>query len=81
MVFYQNYSEYHLQSHTQDQNPYAKLWSNQLESTKHCVFFKLQFIDRICMKTKKKILDFLCAYEIKLVMFHRNFTNWQIIFI
>ena len=30
-----------------NQKPDAKLHSNQQQSAKHCVFFKLQFIDRI----------------------------------
>ena len=57
-----------------NQKPEAKLHPNQQQSTKHCVFFKLQFIDRISMPIEKKICEFLCAYDIKLIMYHRNFT-------
>ena len=57
-----------------NQKPDAKLHSNQLQSTKHCVFFKLQFIDRISMQIEKEIREFLCAYDIKLMMSHRSFT-------
>ena len=51
----------------------AKLHPNQQQSTKHCVFFKLQFIDRIFMQIEK-IREFLRAYDIKLIMSHRNLT-------
>ena len=57
-----------------NQKPDAKLHSNQQQSTKHCVFFKLQFIDRISMQNEKEIRGFLCAHDIKLIMSHRNFT-------
>ena len=57
-----------------NQKPEAKLHSNQQQSTKHCVFFKLQFIDRIFMQIKKEIREFLCAYGIKLIMSHRSCT-------
>ena len=57
-----------------NQKPDAKLHPNQQQSTKHCVFFKLQFIDRISMQIEKEIREFLCAYDIKLIMSHRNFT-------
>ena len=57
-----------------NQKPDAKLHPNQQPSTKHCVFFKLQFIDRISMQIEKEIREFLYAYDIKLIMFHRNFT-------
>ena len=52
----------------------AKLHPNQQQSTKHCVFFKLQFIDRISMQIEKEICEFLCANDIKLLMSHCNFT-------
>ena len=57
-----------------NQKPDAKLYPNQQQSTKHCVFFKLQFIDRISMQIEKEIREFLCPYDIKLIMSHRNFT-------
>ena len=57
-----------------NQKPNAKLRPNQQQSTKHCVFFKLQFIDRIYMQIEKEIREFLCAYNIKLIRSHRNFT-------
>ena len=57
-----------------NQKPDAKLHPNQQQSTKHCVFFKLQFIDRISMQIDKEIREFLCAYDIKLIKSHRNFT-------
>ena len=38
-----------------NQKPDAKLHPNQQQSTKHCVFFKLQFIDRISMQIEKEI--------------------------
>ena len=41
-----------------NQKPNAKLHPNQQQSTKHCVFFKLQFIDRILCKLKKKFVNF-----------------------
>ena len=46
----------------------AKLHPNQQQSSKHCVFFKLQFIDRISMRIEKEIREFLCAYDIKFIM-------------
>ena len=52
----------------------VKLYSNQQQSTKQCVFFKLQFIDRIFMQIEKEIRKFLCAYDIELIMSHRSFT-------
>ena len=57
-----------------NQKPDAKLYPNQQQSTKHCVFFKLQFIDRISMQIEKEIREFLCPYDIKWIMSHRNFT-------
>ena len=57
-----------------NQKPDAKLHSNQQQSTKHCVFFKLQFIDRISMQIEKEIREFLCTYDTKLIMSHRSFT-------
>ena len=57
-----------------NQKPDAKLHPNQQQSTKHCVFFKLQFIDRISMQIEKEIREFLCPYDIKLITSHRNFT-------
>ena len=57
-----------------NQKPDAKLHSNQQQSAKHCVFFKLQFIDRNFMQIEKEIREFLCAYDIKLIMSHRSFT-------
>ena len=58
-----------------NQKPDAKLRSNQqLQSKKHCVLFKLQFLDRISMQIEKEIRKFLCAYDIKLIMSHRSFT-------
>ena len=56
-----------------NQKPDAKLQSNPQQSTKHCVFFKLQFIDRISIQIEKEICEFLCAYDIKLIMSHRSF--------
>ena len=41
-----------------NQKPDAKLHPNQQQSTKHCVFFKLQFIDRISMQIEKKFVNF-----------------------
>ena len=70
-VSYQNYSECYSQSHKQKSK--TKLQTPPQQSTKHCVFFKLQFIDRISMQIEKEIREFLCAYEIKLIMSHRNF--------
>ena len=55
-----------------NQKPDAKLHPNQQQSTKHCVFFKLQFIDRISMQIEKEIREFLCPYDIKLIMSHRT---------
>ena len=55
-----------------NQKPDAKLHPNQQQSTKHCVFFKLQFIDRISMQIEKEIHEFLCPYDINLIMSHRN---------
>ena len=57
-----------------NQNPGSKLRPNQQQSTKHCVFFKLQFIDRISIQIEKEICEFLCAYNTNLIMFYRNFT-------
>ena len=57
-----------------NQNPDAKLRPNQQQSTKHCVFFKLQFIDLISKQIEKEIRKFLCAYGIILIMSHCNFT-------
>ena len=57
-----------------NQKPDAKLYSNQQQPTKHCAFFKLQFIDRISMQIEKEIREFLCAYDTKLIMSHRSFT-------
>ena len=56
-----------------NQNPGSKLLPNQQQSTKHCLFFKLQFIDRISIKIEKEIREFLSAYDIKLIMSHCNF--------
>ena len=59
------------------QNPYAKLCPNQQESKKHCVFLKLQFIDRISMQIQNEIRDFVACvivYDMKLIMSHRIFT-------
>ena len=55
-------------------NPGSKLHPNQQQSTKHCIFFKLQFIDRISIQIEKDIRDFLYAYDIKLMMSYRNLT-------
>ena len=52
--------------------PNSTLTNNSLRSIVY--FFKLQFIDRISMQIEKKIREFLCAYDIKLIMSHRNFT-------
>ena len=41
-----------------NQNPGSKLRPNQQQSTKHCVVFKLQFIDRISIQIEKEICDF-----------------------
>ena len=57
-----------------NRKPDAKFHLNQQQSTKHCVVFKLQFIDRISIQIEKEIREFLCAYDIKLIMSHRNFT-------
>ena len=57
-----------------NQNPGSKLHPNQQQSTKHCVFFKLQFINHIFIQIKKEIHEFLCGYDIKLIMSHHNFT-------
>ena len=54
-----------------NQNPDAKLHPNQQQPTKHCVFLKLQFSDRISMQIEKEIREFSCACDIKL-MSHRN---------
>ena len=56
----------------------AKPHPNQQQSTKHCVFFKLQFIDRISMQIEKVIRECLCAYDIKLIMSHRSFTTGKL---
>ena len=61
-----------------NQRPDAKFCPNQQESTKCCVVFKLQFMNHIFLQIEKEIRDFLCTY-IKVIMSHRNFTNWQII--
>ena len=42
-----------------NQKPDAKLHPNQQHSTKHCVFFKLQFTDRISMQIEKELRDIL----------------------
>ena len=57
-----------------NQNASTKLRPNHQQSIKHCVFFKLQFIDSISLQIKKEIRKFLCAYDIKLLMSQRNFT-------
>ena len=57
-----------------NQKPDAKLHYNQQQSTKHCVFFKLQFINRIFMQIEKENREFLCACDIKSIMSHRSFT-------
>ena len=56
----------------------AKPHPNQQQSTKHCVFFKLQFIDHISMQIEKVIRECLCAYDIKLIMSHRSFTTGKL---
>ena len=61
-----------------NQKPDAKLHPNQQQSTKHCVFFKLQFIDRISMRIEKETREFLCAYDIKLIMSRPGFTNGKL---
>ena len=62
------------QSHKQKSKSRFQTPPNQQQSMKHCLFFKLQFIDRISIQIKKEICEFLCAYDIKLIMFHQNFT-------
>ena len=57
-----------------NQNPGSKLHPNQQQSTKHCAFIKFQFIDHISTQIEKEICEFLHAYDIKLMMSHRNFT-------
>ena len=47
-----------------NQKPDAKLHSNQKQSTKHRVFFKLEVIDRISMQIEKEICEFLCEHDI-----------------
>ena len=49
-----------------NQKPDAKFCPNQQKSMKHCVFFELQFIDRISLQIKKEIRDF----------YARMISNW-----
>ena len=52
----------------------AKLHRYQQQASQRCVFFKLQVIDHISMQIEKEICEFLCAYDIKLIMSHLSFT-------
>ena len=62
------------QAINRNQNSGSKRSPNQQQFTKHCVYFELQFIDRISIQIEKEIRDFLCAYDIKVIMSHLSFT-------